>query len=149
MLVYNLKLPVVSILISFLKMACPCCLEMICTVRTDHYLRVPGCLVPHVWTCTFWCCAKMYHLHLSTGKHEVALRFLAQLKRYKRRSSFCSLCLYLSVQGAMTCTRDDQAGAWNPCFVSTHEFSVPPLLKSEKGEYKQLIIVCCDSYRLY
>lgn len=108
-------------------MACPCCLEMVCTVRIDHYLRVPGCLVPHVRTCTFWCCAKMYHLHLSTGKHEVALCLLAQLKRYKHRSSFCSLCLYLSVQGAVTCTRDDQAGAWNPCFISTHEFNVPPL----------------------
>ena len=104
-------------------MARPCCPEMICTMRTVPYPRVPGCLVPLVWTCTFWCCAKVYHLHLSTVKHEVALGLLAQLKRYKHHSSFHSLCLYLFVQGAMTCTRDDQAVAWNPCFISIRKMN--------------------------
>lgn len=61
-LAYNFELLVASILISFFKGTCPCCLEMKHIVRVLHYLRVPGSLGPCAPMCKSWCCAKVHHV---------------------------------------------------------------------------------------
>lgn len=109
----SIKLPVATILISSLGRTCPCCLEMLRTVRAPRYLRVPGFVPLPPWACS----AVMPGCTFVTN--EARGRVLNLLPQSEVQA--LSLILFLvpvCVQNARTCTRDDQVVVWTLCFIS-------------------------------
>lgn len=90
----SIKLPVAAILISSLGRTCPCCLEMLRTVRAPRYLRVPGFVPLPPWACSAVMpgCTFVTNEARGSAQFVTSVRGTGAVSHFVPRACMCSEC---------------------------------------------------------